>query len=282
MTRRVFLLILLAAACARRAPTSPAAAGAGDLAVTYIANEGVLVEADGKRVLIDGLHRPSHLPYAWLPDGPRDALERAVPPWHDLDLILVSHLHRDHFHAEAVGTHLASAPRAELVTSDEVSGEIARGFAAWDTIRSRVRALPWHVGRIEQVTAAGVRVTFLGLSHGDGRMATVQNYGHLVEIGAWKVLHVGDAVPSAANFESLGLAGRGIDVAFLPWWHVASDESFAVVQRFIAPRKIVLVHVAPSEESDVLEHIRARAPEAVLFRRMLEDRLTVSHSLPRR
>ncbi len=277
----VLLLTFVAAAACSRAPrtepqVAPAAArDAAGLTLTYLANEGVLVETGDSRILIDGLHRRSDLPYATLPDAERLALEGAEPPWHDLDLLLVSHLHRDHFHAEAVGTHLARAPGAELVTSEEVAGEIARGFAGWDTIEPRVRALPWFVGRIEEVSvpAAVARVTFLGLSHGGGPVANVQNFGHLVEVGGWKILHVGDAVPSVENFRGLGLETRGIDVALLPWWHVASDAALAVVKEHIAPRRLVLVHVAPVEEAEVDEHIRARAPDAMMFRRMLKDEL---------
>ena len=71
------------------------------------------------------------------------------------------------------------------------------------------------------------------------------------------------------------LRSRHIDVALLPWWHLGSDEAFAVVQRHIAPRRIVLIHVAPSEEAEAQDAIRQRAPDAVLFRRMLADRLAL-------
>jgi L-ascorbate metabolism protein UlaG (beta-lactamase superfamily) len=273
-----WLPLLLAAAACRAAPpppASPASAAGGELAITYVANEGVLLEAGGARVLIDALVRPNTLHYSVLPDGPREAIETAVPPWEGIDLILVSHMHVDHFHAEAVGRHLARAAGARLVSSEEVVGLVEAGFSDWVGVRDRVQGVAWAVGRTQTVSpeGAGARVTFVGLSHGGGPVASVQNFGHLVEIGRWKVFHGGDAVPSEENFAGRGLETAGIDVALLPWWHIASDEALAVVRRHIAPRRIVLIHVAPVEEAEVEEHIRARAPEAVMFRRMLEDRL---------
>lgn len=272
------LSLLLALAACRAAPppaSSPAApaSAAGDLAITYVANEGVLLESDGVRVLIDALLRPNSLEYAVLPDAPREAIETAVPPWEGIDLILVSHMHVDHFHAEAVGRHLARAAGARLVSSEEVVGLVESGFADWGSVRDRTQRVAWAVGRKETVRAGGATVTFVGLSHGGGRVASVQNFGQLVELGRWKVFHGGDAVPSEENFAGSGLAARGIDVALLPWWHIASDEALGVVRKHIAPKRIVLIHVAPAEEAQVEGLIRERAPDAVMFRRMLEDRL---------
>src|SRR5687768_9408924 len=107
--RRVLVLALALSSCRATPVSQPKVEGAtaapstGELAITYVANEGVLLESDGVRVLIDALVRPNSLHYAVLPDGPREAIETAVPPWEGIDLILVSHMHVDHFHAEAVG-----------------------------------------------------------------------------------------------------------------------------------------------------------------------------------
>ena len=79
-------------------------------------------------------------------------------------------------------------------------------------------------------------------------------------------------MPSQQNFAGSGLAARAIDVAFLPWWHLASDEAYAVVREHIAPRRIVLIHVAPHEEASA-EAAAQRAPGATVFRRMLTDRI---------
>ena len=70
------------------------------LEITYIANEGVLIAAGDGQVLIDGLHRPYYPMYAVLPPAQRDLIETARPPFDEIDVILVSHVHRDHFHAE--------------------------------------------------------------------------------------------------------------------------------------------------------------------------------------
>ena len=105
-----------------QAPATPAAAGT--LQVTYIANQGVLLAAGDTQVLIDGLHRPYQPIYPSLPEREREEIETARPPFDGIDLILVSHVHRDHFHPEAVARHLRHNPKAVLVSSEQVVREI--------------------------------------------------------------------------------------------------------------------------------------------------------------
>ena len=254
-------------------PVTPTAAPLGGLKVTYLANEGVLLESGSTRVVIDGLHRFYKEAYATLPDAPREALETAAPPWNGIDLLLVSHRHRDHFHPEAVGRYLAGSPRTQLLTSEEVVGELARDYAGWENIRGQVLPWRWEVGRTETVRAGGVEVTLLGLSHGDGQMATVQNVGHLFSLGGVTALHVGDAELTAANFAPFNLPARGIDIAFLPWWYVIDDEGRALVSAHIAPRRVVAIHIGPGEATEVVERLHESAPAVVPFVTPLEDRL---------
>ncbi|HWM85817.1 MAG TPA: MBL fold metallo-hydrolase [Kofleriaceae bacterium] len=262
------LVVLLACGCAGPRPAAPAS-----LRVTYLANEGVLLEAGDTRVVIDGLHRHYKDLYATLPDPAREAFESAAPPWNGIDLLLVSHRHRDHFHPEAVGRHVRAAPGAHLIAPAQAVDEIAPELAADGSIRPRIHAWNWQVGRSHVIRAAGLDVTLLGLSHGSGVHADVQNVGHVFTIGGVTVLHVGDAELTADNFAPFELPARGIDIALLPWWYVASDQSRALVRAHIAPRRIVALHIGPGEAAEVVAELRASAPEVVPFVRMLEDRL---------
>jgi len=96
------------------------------LEITYIANEGVLITSGDKQVLIDGLHREYERDYAFLPTDQREKIENARAPFDQIDLILVSHRHLDHFHPESVGLHLQHNANAKLVSSQQVVDESRR------------------------------------------------------------------------------------------------------------------------------------------------------------
>ena len=89
---------LLAAACigvggasavqVSRTTVTPAS---GRAAVRYVANAGVLVEAEGASFLIDAPIRDGLVPYATSPIDERAHLEQATGPYANVDAILITH-----------------------------------------------------------------------------------------------------------------------------------------------------------------------------------------------
>jgi L-ascorbate metabolism protein UlaG (beta-lactamase superfamily) len=253
--------------------TDAATNQSGTVEITYIANEGVLIAADGKQVLIDGLHREYQPAYAFLPSAEREKIETAKPPFDRLDLILVSHLHLDHFHSESVGLHLQHNAKAQLVSSQQVVNEVEKNFKSFAAIKARVTGVtpPWK----EKVTmkAAGVDFEILGLRHGTGRHATIQNLGHVIKLGGKKILHIGDADTSLENFEKLNLDEEQIDIALLPFWFLVGSEGQTVVREHIKPRQIIAVHISPAESDKIAAQIKQAFPGAVAFTTLLEKKV---------
>jgi L-ascorbate metabolism protein UlaG (beta-lactamase superfamily) len=253
--------------------TDAATNQSGTVEITYIANEGVLIAADGKQVLIDGLHREYQPAYAFLPSAEREKIETAKPPFDRLDLILVSHLHLDHFHSESVGLHLQHNSKAQLVSSQQVVNEVEKNFKSFAAIKARVTGVtpPWK----EKVTmkAAGVDFEILGLRHGTGRHATIQNLGHVIKLGGKKILHIGDADTSLENFEKLNLDEEQIDIALLPFWFLVGSEGQTVVREHIKPRQIIAVHISPAESDKIAAQIKQAFPGAVAFTTLLEKKV---------
>lgn len=240
--------------------------------ITYIANEGVLISSGGKQVLIDGLHREYGPEYAFLPAAEREKIETAKAPFDQIDLVLVSHRHLDHFHPESVGRHLQHNSKAVLVSSQQVVDEVEKNFKDFQAIRSRVTAAtpPWKERVAMRV--AGVDFEILRLRHGTGRNAEIQNLGHIIKLGGKKILHVGDADTAVENFEKFNLDAEGIDIAFLPDWFLLGSEGQSLVREHIKPRQIIAVHVSPSDGEKVAAQIRQAFPGAIAFTTMLEKK----------
>ena len=118
----------------------------------------------------------------------------------------------------------------------------------------------------------------LGLPHGSG---PPQNVGFVVEIGGFRVLHIGDTSEQSGIFSSLHLDELGIDLALLPSWYLTSESLQEVVRRTIRPRTIAAVHVVPltGPNGSLLgggaaererARIRAAFPRAHVFDREME------------
>ena len=240
--------------------------------ITYIANEGVLISGDGKQVLIDGLHREYQPAYAFLPPAEREKIETAKPPFDKIDLILVSHMHLDHFHPESIGRYLHHNPRALLVSSQQVVDEVEKNFKDYQSIKGRVTAATPAWKEKVAMKVAGIEFEILRLRHGTGRHATIQNLGHIIKLGGKKLLHIGDADTAVENFEKFDLDEEGIDLAFLPFWFLLGAEEQALVRDHIKPKQIIAVHISPGESEKTTAQIKQAFPNAIAFTTMLEKK----------
>jgi len=251
---------------------SKASLAQSTLQITYVANEGVLI-ADGEtQVLVDGLHRPYSPTYAVLGADEREQAEIAQPPFDEVDVVLVSHVHRDHFHAEAVGRHLQHNPQAILIASQQVADSVARDFGAIETIQQQIRVVTPGWQTEERVDLGRVQVDVLGLRHGSERFRWVQNLGHLVHIGNQTLLHIGDADATLENFAAFRLPERDIDIAFIPYWFLLYPNGQAIVRDWIQPDHIIALHIPPGEAADIEARIREHFPDAEGFTNLLETR----------
>ncbi len=269
------LLLLLAPFCANDNDVpAPQKTQPGDsrLTVTYIANEGVLIKSGNKQVLIDGLHREYKPDYAFPPPGLRKSLESVESPYHKIDLILVSHIHLDHFHSESVGLHLKNNPAAVLASSDQIVDALKKDFKEYSKIESRVNRLKHEWQKEVYFGAADIRVRALGLSHGSAHFSWIQNFGHVIEFDGKKLLHLGDADMTAENFASFRLAEAGIDVAFIPYCYLLSARGCAFVQSQFKPKQIIGLHISPADADSVTTRIKTTCPEATTFTKILESR----------
>jgi len=117
---------------------------------------------------------------------------------------------------------------------------------------------------------SGIDFEILGLRHGTGRHATIQNLGHIIKLGGKKLLHVGDADTSIENFANFNLDKEGIDIAFLPDWFLLYSEGQTLIRDHIKPKQLIAVHVSPSNAERVATQVRQTFPGAVAFTTMLE------------
>ena len=242
------------------------------LEITYIANEGVLITSGDKQVLIDGLHREYDRAYAFLPDAQREKIENARAPFDQIDLILVSHRHLDHFHPESVGLYLQHNPNAQLVSSQQVVDEVQKNFKNFQAIKSRVTATTPAWKEKVAMNIAGIDFDVLRIHHGTGRHAQIQNLGHVIKLGGKKLLHVGDADTAVENFDSFNLDEQAIDIAFIPIWFLLYPYGQTIVKEHIKPKQIIAVHISTSEGDTASAKIKQSFPNAIAFTTLLEKK----------
>jgi L-ascorbate metabolism protein UlaG (beta-lactamase superfamily) len=236
-----------------------APSSAGELRVTYLANEGVLMESGGTRVLVDALFRDSLDPYARHSRNVQEALETGRAPFEGVVLALATHFHLDHWDAGAISRFLRSNPRALFASTADATAMLP------SALRERVRNLWPANGRPSTLEAGAVKVSAIPLRHG-----TTQNLAYRLELSGRTVAHLGDADPSAENFEKLHAAGP-VDVAIVPFWWLLEAGATSFVKDEWKPRGLCAVHLG-STDIDSLPALRAAWPAAWAPTKPLESR----------
>ena len=227
------------------------------LQLRYVANAGMLVTVNGRRFLVDAPIRNGITPYPTSPPDERSRLEGARPPYDNIDAILVTHWHDDHFSAEAVAAHLNASGRTQFVSSPQVV-DLVRAVAPG--LADRFRALLPEPGQSREIRIGAVPVRVLRIRHNPSRRFPDQHVGFLIG-DSTTVLHVGDADPTADNFGVLRQLPK-IDVALLPFWYVMNGGNRRFVAASIAPRRIVAMHLPPDEAAGLASDVRD-APIAI-------------------
>jgi L-ascorbate metabolism protein UlaG (beta-lactamase superfamily) len=249
-----------------------AAQSQGTLRLTYVGNEGVLISDGEKAVLIDGLHRKYGDAYLNPPPEVLSAMEGAKAPFDKVRVVLVSHVHGDHFSAESVGAHLASNPKAMLVTDAQKMSDIARLYSGHEAIRNQTfEATPEWKQRVV-FERDGIKVTLLGMKHGTDRFWWIKNLGHITEIGGKKLFHFGDADMAVENFASLNLPAEKIDIAFVPYWFLLSENGRKLVTENIGAKTNIAVHISPQTAEADAANVKKLYPGVDAFTKMLEER----------
>jgi L-ascorbate metabolism protein UlaG (beta-lactamase superfamily) len=238
--RRSALLALFAAAL-----TAPARAQG--VSVTYLANEGVLVEAGGTRILIDALFRDSMDPYARHPPDVQEQLETGAKPYDAVALALATHFHLDHWDAGATTRFLRTHPAALFASTEH-----GTAMMPYD-VRDRARNLWPAAGGTSSLEVAGVKVTAFPLKHG-----ATQNLGYRIELGGRTLAHLGDADPSEENFRALTTAGR-VDVAMMPFWWLTDAKAVSFLNTSCKPANVVAIHFGTTD-LESLPRVRAALP----------------------
>ncbi len=226
---------------------------------------GFLIATGGKRILIDSLFQVDSPP---TPAERVLAMRQGLPPFNDIDLILITHDHHDHFDANIVGNNMLNNLDAVLVSTDVVASKLQNQFSQYEQIRDRVMGIRLERGEREQMSIAGVDLEIIFLSH---EVPTVPNLGFIFTIGDISFFHTGDMNPESvlvSDLQAYGLPERQIDVAFVSGFRLMDERYSDRILVGIQPKVMVPMHFNFSKTYDVsvLDEVEASFQNIVLFR----------------
>ena len=222
------------------------------LHVTYIANEGFLIEGGGKKILIDALFNDNTIDFCDVPS--EETLNKILAthsPFDDVDLLLVTHQHRDHFDADLALTYMKNNKHCNLIGPQQVVDQLSKAIE-YNKIKERVHTITPQINSGESVIIKGIKLIVLRLQHSSyfvtdeqtgkevDRHKNIQNLGFMIYLGNYKILHTGDSfLQNLEEYKYYRLDKEKIDIAFL----LFTPSRIEAVKNYIKPQNIIMMHL---------------------------------------
>jgi len=252
--------------------------------ITYVANEGFLVEASNKKILIDALF--GGIKGNWC-DQPSDSVSnlmlKGLAPFDNINLVLVTHKHSDHFNETKVVEFLKNNPNSRLVCPFQINEKL-KNNSNYSEVSERVTSLISQVPFDSLLHFDKLNVRVLRLNHGSyfekdsagnsfDLHRDIENFGYLIDIDGFRLLHTGDGSPSTNKelYKNYGLGNKELDVAFLDRVFLGR-EGQELMSEVIRSKNIVFMHIEPGKR-DYYKSIVKSVPEMFVFQKSMEKRV---------
>jgi L-ascorbate metabolism protein UlaG (beta-lactamase superfamily) len=238
--------------------------------ITYVSNEGFLIQNGDNKVLVDALF--DHIDENWC-DSPNDtildALKYAKPPFNNVDLIAVTHKHRDHFNADVVVSHMLHNKYAYIICPEQV-GEILIKNENYKKFADRVTICTPGEYCDEKITVNHIPLRICRLEHSHymeedtinggkiNRHRNIENLGYVFDLNGMKIFHCGDSNSSnEKEYSTFNLQDENIDIAFLEQlFFEYGKTTIDILNKYIAPKQIVLMHIHPKNKPAFTKHFK--------------------------
>ena len=212
----------------------------------YVSNAGVLLQMNDKKILIDGLCNSDIAMYKGTPQQIYQQVIQSVPPFDNINLMLITHHHSDHFDVDLTCDFLRNSQNTVVVSTSKVISEIRKVLSDFND--EQLIALNPSVHSIQEVIANGIDIEVISMTHFGNEFSSVDNFAYLIR-DRFSVLHVGDAAAIYENYQGLDLTKKEIDLLIAPFTYISLHSARQIIREYINPQKIAIVHL-PHKELD--------------------------------
>ena len=223
------------------------------ITVTYIANEGFLLESNGKKVLIDALFKTGLDRYAYPDSLLLTEMVSGNPPFDNIDYLMFTHNHPDHYNDSLTYNFLLNHSETILICPSQIYSQLINYQTLEPEIEKRIVAVTPDSGRVKTRTFHEFEFTACRTSHGD--TYDIENNAYIINFGGVNVFHSGDSWKEAIlEWNGIELKKDSIDLAMVNGFY--AGDGYELLNERIAPKEIILIHLK-NEHLDMFTNIMA-------------------------
>jgi len=250
------------------------------LTVTYLGNCSFLYQCNDEKVLIDPFGTEYENFFYLLSDETQKTIIEGTSPFNNIDILLITHVHGDHFNPFLAERFLLKNPDTKMVCPPQVFNQMKDSCLNIRQIVAQIITPELAISESKTETIKGIPLTTIRMQHGTDRSLEgvdtasyteyekTENYGFLIQLGNKNIFHQGDA-SLKINTKALPEINGKINVAHLSYFDWDST-SFNILKNRLQAEKVIFMHgTQPGKELET-EQFKKIAPEIFFFRKELE------------
>jgi L-ascorbate metabolism protein UlaG (beta-lactamase superfamily) len=235
--------------------------------VNFLANEGVLISVQKKKILIDALFDNPNPNYEAPPEDMLEGMVAGRAPFNDVDLVLVTHNHPDHFSPSIAARYMESNSKTLLIAADDAISAMKENIKDWGSVQNRMYSFDLKPGETAEKTIKGIHVRIFRTLH-SGDRDSPHNLMYLIKTNGRSIFHEGDSDGKLTTFQALGFENEKIDLALVHFWFPLHPEGERIIQDVLRPDHVGLIHLPKRLMSDApnkIEMIKSNYKDIFLF-----------------
>ncbi|MDG1753009.1 MAG: MBL fold metallo-hydrolase [Thalassotalea sp.] len=218
--------------------------------VKYLGNEALFINVNHNKILFDPFFHDNIRIYQLVPDSLKSKINNGIAPFNHINVIFISHAHRDHFAVDEVVNYLLEFPDTKLVAPQQAIDKVTAHLTEGDALISPERLVgvkldfgdqPWQL-EMENLTIDAVRIPHAGWPS----RADIENIVFRVTLNdSSTIMHMGDADPDDNHYLPYKAfwQKKSTDINFPPYWFLYSAEGRDIIDNIIGAKANVGIHV---------------------------------------
>ncbi|MHC1720165.1 MAG: MBL fold metallo-hydrolase [Clostridiaceae bacterium] len=217
--------------------------------ITFIANAGVLAEYGGIRFLIDGLQGEEESSFSKVADKTLKYMLAGEGKFKNIDYILFSHEHPDHFAPYYLMQYLKNNNVKRVFLPENDSNTIIGLPQYMKESGIGCELIKLQKGEwLQYKLREHILVTVFGTLHMGPHYADIMNYCYLLNLGTKNILFTADADYLEENFTD-ALSGVDVDAVFVNPLFFNSKAGRNLIKNIIKPREVIIYHIPFAEDN---------------------------------
>jgi L-ascorbate metabolism protein UlaG (beta-lactamase superfamily) len=218
--------------------------GNDSTSLTYIANCGFLIETDNKKIIIDGLFRLGHNRYPVPDPSTQKLLVSNRYPFENIDLILVSHTHEDHFDKDMVLTCMLNNPSAILICPQQVIDSLSANKVIYNKISTRIIGCTPDPYTSQLIQVGNIEIYACRLAHvGGERFKETQHIAFFISGMDNSIFHSADIDPFQTDkYTGIKISNLNVELGLINE-DFAKTENAGLTRVFINAKHNIAMHL---------------------------------------